>query len=224
MILIVAATPLEVKPIIPSLNTKFGEITSLSNVSTGNVDLLVSGIGGVPMAFHLTKALLSRDYAHVINIGIAGSFSKDIGIGEVVVVDSDTFADYGIDDNGLFKNLFQIKLSNPNEKPFDNGWLNWSHNEEFTFAKEFKRVKAITVETSSGSDDRIANVITQYNPEIETMEGAAVFYSCLQLEIPFICLRGISNYVEPRKIGNWNIEVAVENVCMQAIKVIDSIK
>lgn len=52
----------------------------------------------------------------------------------------------------------------------------------------------------------------KYNPEIETMEGAAVFFVCLKEGIPFFELRSISNMVEPRDINNWNIPLALKNL------------
>jgi len=40
------------------------------------------------------------------------------------------------------------------------------------------------------------------------------------MNVPFVCLRGISNRVEPRNTAGWNITLAVDNVCREAEKVI----
>jgi futalosine hydrolase len=52
----------------------------------------------------------------------------------------------------------------------------------------------------------------QFNPQIESMEGAAVFYVCLKTNINCIQIRTISNNVERRNKNNWNIPLALKNL------------
>ena len=49
------------------------------------------------------------------------------------------------------------------------------------------------------------------------MEGAAFFYVCLCENIPFLQIRAISNYVEQRNEKNWNIPLAIKNLCLTLI-------
>jgi 1,4-dihydroxy-6-naphthoate synthase len=51
-----------------------------------------------------------------------------------------------------------------------------------------------------------------WNPEVETMEGAAFFQGCLIENVPFRALRAISNRVEPRNREAWKLKEAVEAV------------
>ncbi len=44
------------------------------------------------------------------------------------------------------------------------------------------------------------------------MEGAAFFYACLMTQAPFLQIRAISNYVEPRNKDNWNIPLAIDRL------------
>jgi futalosine hydrolase len=44
------------------------------------------------------------------------------------------------------------------------------------------------------------------------MEGAAFHFVCLREEIPFMQIRVVSNYVEPRNKNSWNIPLAIANL------------
>jgi futalosine hydrolase len=68
-----------------------------------------------------------------------------------------------------------------------------------------------------GNSLSIENLIKRLDPEIESMEGAAVFYCCEKMSIPAIQVRAISNYVEPRNKDNWKIGLAVKNLNAWAI-------
>ena len=64
-----------------------------------------------------------------------------------------------------------------------------------------KKVKSITVNTVHANKKSIEKIIKRLNPDIENMEGAAVFKVCNFFNTPCIQLRSISNYVE-KKIKN----------------------
>jgi futalosine hydrolase len=78
-----------------------------------------------------------------------------------------------------------------------------------------KPVDAITVNMATGSDTTRQRLIEKYDPDIETMEGAAFFYICAMENIPFIALRSVSNKVEIRNTYKWNIPVALENLAIK---------
>jgi futalosine hydrolase len=44
------------------------------------------------------------------------------------------------------------------------------------------------------------------------MEGAAVFYVCLNENIPVLQIRSISNYVEDRDTTKWDIPLAIKQL------------
>ncbi len=75
-----------------------------------------------------------------------------------------------------------------------------------------KPVNAITVNTASGTLQTIEKLSKKFNPDIETMEGAAFFYICSGGKIPFLAIRSISNKVEPRNKDNWDIRFALDNL------------
>jgi futalosine hydrolase len=219
MILLTAATKLELYPFLPpKSNAKAGTIIPLYINGVSEIDGLITGIGAGLTAANLGFALGQKKYDLVVNIGIAGSFSEGLAIGNVVTISEDCFADYGVDNRGSFETLFEMGLMSSNEFPFSNTKL------INTFLKvNFPTVKGITVSTASGSEPIIANLRKRYNPDIETMEGAAVFYTCLMANVPFVCIRSISNRVEPRDTSAWNIPLAIENLHTATLDILKSL-
>ncbi len=78
--------------------------------------------------------------------------------------------------------------------------------------RQLKKVKGITINTVHGNKKSISKVISLYQPDVESMEGAAFFYACNKFNIPALQLRSVSNYVERRNVKNWNIPLAVKNL------------
>jgi futalosine hydrolase len=98
-------------------------------------------------------------------------------------------------------------LVNSNEFPFEKGWL---ENTSFSnLNSPLRKVKAITVNTITDDAEYNDRFQKKYHADIETMEGAALHYVCLQEKIPFLQIRGISNYVGERDKMNWKITEAI---------------
>jgi futalosine hydrolase len=206
-LLIVVATEVEV---LPNFRRVGNEFYSLEQYGI-HADVLITGPGSVPTTFALSRVADSYDV--IINAGIAGSFTQQFPLGSVLLVDSDSFADYGVDDNGTFRHIDNVLPHTPKllalselVNPYQ---LNVNINLE--------RVKGITVSTVSGSMERISFIKNIWNAQVETMESAAVFYTCIKLSKPFFCLRAISNYVELRNRKNWQIDLAVRNLWVELL-------
>lgn len=201
-ILITVATELEMAPL-----KKLVAKNSLKR----KPDLLITGIGMTATAYHLTKNNM-KGYDLAVNIGLAGSFKKKISIGEVLNVESDCFADLGAEDGANFLTLAEMGLQKKNQFPYRNGKLFNLTAKKYPVLRELKAVNAITINTVHGGEKSIKNVALKFNPDIESMEGAAFFYVCMMEKIPCIQLRAVSNYVERRNRNNWNIPLALENL------------
>jgi futalosine hydrolase len=174
-----------------------------------DIDLIITGLGTTFTTYFLTKALNLCNYDLVINAGIAGSFRDEISIGTVVNVKSEQFCDFGIEEADQIKTVFDAGFLDPDEFPFHSGRLlnpHWYENLELT------AVHGITGNISHGAAESIARIKKEYDPDIETMEGAAVFYVCLFEKVPFLEIRAISNYVDVRDTGKWDIPTAIENL------------
>jgi futalosine hydrolase len=221
-ILIVAATMREIEPIIEQFRIQNVQNNLLSGkINRYKVDCLGTGMGMVATTYHLTKALDKKNYQLIINAGICGSFRDDLTKGAVVEVLSEQFADFGIDDNGTFRPVFEDKFIERDDFPFHDGLLVNPVKHHFT--SHLVNCAAITVNTITGSAERIALMKQKFKPDIESMEGAAVFYVALSHQLPFVEIRSVSNMVEPRNSKNWNISLAIDKLNSTLIGIFDKI-
>ncbi len=175
-----------------------------------NVDVLITGIGVPSTLYHLQKRLHQVDYDFVIQAGIGGAFTTGLHLGETVLIKEDTFGDLGAEEKNIFTTFFNTGLIDVNEFPFTNGWL--INNSGLPKNTHLKKVKAVTVNKVSDSLLQKKQLVDVFNAQIESMEGAALHYVCLQENISFIQLRSVSNYVGERDKTKWVIKEAIENL------------
>jgi futalosine hydrolase len=201
---------------------KFREIMSYNDrLDSFETDLLITGVGSMATAWSLKQWIILNEKPDLaINAGIAGSFNDRINIGDVVMPVSDCFADAGVEDGENFLTLFESGLINANDFPYKDGLLytDTRYNEKMKSILE--PVRAITVNTATGSETTRGKLLKKFNPDIETMEGATFFYICSREDIPFLALRAISNKVESRNKNNWNIDLALHNLSEKLIDVL----
>lgn len=194
-ILLIAATALEIEPF---------------TTTNSRVDTLITGVGVPAAIYHLQKRIHQIDYDFIIQAGIAGSFSNEIALGRVVLVKQDCFADLGMEEKGNYTPIFNTAFTDKNEFPFTDGWLmNADENLKYI---DLPKAKAITLNKVSDSELQKQQFVQSFNADIETMEGAALHYVCLQEHIPFLQIRSISNHVGERDKTKWKIKEAIENL------------
>jgi futalosine hydrolase len=222
-ILIVAATTKETDGFLSKIVNSQQLCENLWSFSFGNKEyrLLVTGIGSCASTYFLLKEICKKSYNAVWNIGVAGAFSEELKIGEVVNVVTDCFADLGSDDNGKFLSVFDLKLENENAFPFEKGKL---VNKQAECCVDLQKVNGITVNKASGNSEEIDKLIEKYNADVESMEGAAIAFTCIREKIPFLQIRAISNYVAPRKRQNWNIDLALINLHNKIFEIMEKFK
>jgi futalosine hydrolase len=211
-IYIVAATALEIAPTLAYCEAHFKKIgATCFEIGNNKIFLEVHGVG-VPLAmYHIHKYCLQQPTL-IVQIGIAGTFNKEIGLGNVYVIGADRFADIGAQDNDNFVDVFEMGLIKENETPFMYGNLFNTEKPYPAFFTGLQPVNAITVNTVSGDANTIAMLQNKYKPTLESMEGAALHYTCLQEKIAFVQMRAVSNYVTVRDKSSWKIKEAVANV------------
>ncbi len=185
-------------------------------------EVLVTGIGSVSTLWTLSEYLNNKPLpALVINIGIAGSFTGSFPVGSLMFPVTDTFADLGLEDDEKFVPLWQ--WSNREGETVFPGELVCDRSLALIAEQLFTSGKAITVNTVSGSVNTIQKLRSVFDPDIETMEGAAVYYACNMKGIPCIALRAISNMVEIRDTDAWNIPLALESLSEGINRLIEKI-
>lgn len=182
------------------------------------IDVLLTGVGMPIALYHLQKKITENRYNLVIQVGLAGAFTTKFELGETVFVNQDTFGDLGIEEKERFTPIFETDLFNKNEFPFENGWL--VNKNKIIQQSTLEVVKAVTINKVTDKGSIKQQLIDSFNPDIETMEGAALHYVCLHQNIPFIQLRAISNYVGERDKTKWKIDLAISNLHNELIKLL----
>jgi futalosine hydrolase len=203
--LIVAATKQEVQPLLKHFNVAAYEAEGIFQ-SDSEIDLtvLITGVGMVNTAYYMGR------YSHnlydiVINAGICGAFNRNIKIGDLVNVDSDTFSEMGAEDDKEFIKYVDLNLGGTT-----------IYNSQLTLnyepLNELKKVNGITVNKVHGNEESIKKIIDLFNPDVESMEGAAFFRGCSRLSENYFQIRAVSNYVEKRDKSKWDIPLAINNL------------
>lgn len=200
-ILIVAATDFELEAIRKNFDI-------VSKTSTHQYRFLSTGIGVARSTFALAKELLLYPVDFVIQVGLAGSFTSKLNIGDTVWVVKDTFSDLGAQTDGGFLSLKDLALADAD--------FEVSFRQELCphipLPKKLIKVSAITADTIHNQKLRIEEIKKQFNPQVESMEGAAIMNVCNKLNIANIQVRSISNMVAPREENRWNAKVALSSL------------
>ncbi len=191
-LLIVAATKLEIAPFLAT-NYK--------------ADVLITGVGIPATIFNLNEKLADAKYDLVIQAGIAGIFKETFEKSGIVIIEEDTFADIGVDEKGNFRTIFEMGFADENEFPYKSGWL--KNEQEILKKTNLPRVKAITVNKITDDKNQIMKLKDKFNADVESMEGAAFHYVCLQQKVNFLQLRSISNIVGERDKTKWKMGEAI---------------
>ena len=205
-ILLIAATEKEIEPF---------------TATNPAVDFLITGVGVPKTLYHLQKRLHQIEYDFIIQAGIAGSFNTNIKLAQTVIVRQDCFADLGIEEKENYTPVFKTEFADKDGFPFENGWL--INLNDYLLTTNLQTVKAITVNKVSDSELQKQQFVKAFNADIETMEGAALHYVCLQENIPFLQIRSVSNYIGERDKKKWKLKEAIENLNTALSKLINQL-
>ncbi|TCK83000.1 futalosine hydrolase [Albibacterium bauzanense] len=205
-LLVVAATRLEIEPFLQAIKSK-----------SYSIDVLIGGVGMIAISYELGKKLALTKYDALLNVGIAGSFDPNLKLGTVVRVKSDVFSELGAEDDNNFLSIEDMGFGNSIYHENAPSFI------KYNSVSTLRGVKGITVNTVHGNLNSIDIVSKRLKPEIESMEGAAVFYAAQQEGISCLQVRSISNWVEKRNRSNWQIELAIKNLNDWLIKFSDEL-
>ena len=223
-ILIVSATTFEIAALRAHLKAKFVQ-TAEHQFQKGDVKvaLLITGVGLPLTSYALGRVLALDEWNLVINAGIAGSLTERFEPGSVVQVVTERFADLGVEEaDGQFTAVHEMGLVEKGQFPFDDmGRMQNQHAQGFDFLPQAHGISVNRVHGSAGSIEQLK---AKYpDAEIESMEGAACFYACLMEQVPFIQIRSVSNFVEPRNRENWEIDKALSGLNNTLIELLQAL-
>ncbi len=216
-IIITSATVAEWMPSFLEINTLY-----TNNSQRFKVQFHQAGVGMLATCFSLTKLIMEDKPDLIIQAGIAGSFDNKTPLGKVFLVKEEMLGDTGVQEEGKWKDLFDLKLEKSSYHPFEkrklpNPWI------EKLNLLSLPTTNAVTVNTISTNSDKIQQLIKKYNPVLESMEGAALHYVCRETNTAFLQIRSVSNYIGERNKANWKIKEAIENLNKTLIKLVDKL-
>jgi len=216
-VIITAATNGEWMPSFQKINPAYAGTNKRFSVGFHE-----SGVGLLASSVSLMKMFVQETPSLIIQVGIAGCFDKKVPLGKVFAVKDDFAGDIGVMENKVWKDLFDLKLDKPNDAPYEkkslpNPWLS-----QYNLLK-LPTKKGVTVSTISTDKNKIDLYSGRYKATLESMEGAALHYIGRDLNIPFIQIRAVSNYVGERNKAKWNMQEAIYNLNETLLQYLDAL-
>lgn len=211
-LLVAAATTFELELFKRFLEQEF-QLINENHYCRGKLELYIciTGIGAMQTAFQLMEDIAVFNPHFCLQAGVAGAFNRDLPLAGLVIVREELLGDLGVEDNAKYIDMFDLGLMNASEKPFVNKKL-INTFQDFPLKLTLPFVSSLTINTGSGTADTIQFRKEHFECDIESMEGAAFHYVCLKKKLPFLQVRSISNYVEPRDKSKWQMKEAIENL------------
>jgi len=232
MILILTATALEQDRLRESLadptTETFAHRPHVSGALEGvPVSLLETGIGCVNTAQALTAFLETHSPQAVLQVGVGGAYRlSGLGVGDLAVAASETYADAGVatPDGWRPLDLIGIPVLRTGEEdiynviPVDTSLATKAASalEEMDGLKVQSGPFA-TVQQCSGVADLGDVVAERFKAICENMEGAAAAHLAALYGVPFLEVRAISNLVENRDLSKWDLPGAASRVQSAAL-------
>jgi len=211
--LIVAATDGEIMPTVHWLRENH------YRAGKNDYKVLVTGVGAIPTTAALYRCIYDERPDFMIQAGIAGCFDKEKSLGSVFAVEEELLADTGVEENGEWKDIFDMGLTAPDQYPFHRKVLKNPQVENHSIGL-CPVARAVTINTITTRGEKISQIGTKYSPLVESMEGAAFHFCALSEHIPFLQVRSISNYAGERDKRNWKLKEAIENLNHVLIKML----
>jgi futalosine hydrolase len=208
-ILLISATLFEIEPTVNWLRARAereeGNVLHFGSVS---LEVLFTGVGLTATAYALGHRFGSDAVPQLaVQAGVGGAIDPELSLGQVVRITSERFGDAGAEaPDGTHLSLGEIGL-HPG-RPFNQQEV--LEIPAGLAALPFTEVAGVSVNRVNGSAAGIARLRTRFpEAQVESMEGAAFFFACLQAGVEPLQLRAISNYVEVRNREAWKMKEAI---------------
>ncbi len=213
-ILIVSAVIEEQLPIQKTYNQRIA--TACKHIQ---VSFLISGIGILQSTYSILDYIYQHKPDLVIQVGIAGSYQLHYSIGTTTVnIIEEIQGDWGKKIANNWMDIFDLGYIEVNQFPYQKKWMKnpWIEKYKIDF---LPLAIGVTVNQISDEEQR-GRITSTYNPDVETMEGASLFYTCLKMNTPFLQIRSISNKVGVVNKSEWDIKGALESLHNQVIQLL----
>lgn len=201
--------------IAAATSTELEAMTKIS-INAHSLTYCTHGIGMIAATFHLQQ-LCARKPDLIIQCGLAGTYNDTFNIGDTVVVETE-MSDTGAENDDELLSIFDLNLADPEQFPYRQAALPCPFLQSTPL--NLKKAIGLTVNCSSGNQQTVDRRKLKYKADIESMEGAALHYTALMSDIPFLQIRSISNRVEKRNRAGWNIPLALRNNALEIEKLL----
>lgn len=142
------------------------------------VDILETGVGVYQTTYKLTKVLSQQKYHLALKLSFGNSYKEEIPIGRVLNIINEKPGDFGMLENGDWKDHYDFGLlKNSDEPQVRGGFINMT-NAYMNIFTSFKKVVGLTV-------NNYADLSTyqlrkeKYKADCETGDGLGFVYPCM---------------------------------------------
>ncbi len=216
---IIGAMQMEVDELKESLsdisNVEYSGVTFVcGKMNEVEVVAAVCGIGKVFAAICAEAMILKFDVDMVVNIGVAGSLTKDLGVLDVALADQVVQHDMDTspigDPVGLLSGINEIFL------PTDDKMRALMQQ-----CLEDRKIKYLVGTVATGdqfiaSDERRVWIRNHFGAIAAEMEGGSIGHVCYINKVPFLILRSISD----SEGGAMDYQTFAEKAAIQSIEVV----
>ena len=187
--------------------------------------------GGIGKAAAAAATITLLHYCRpeaLLLFGCGGAYPHSgLEIGDLALAETEIFGDEGVATAHGFADLAAMGLPmRQGDEPLFNTWPTDRTLQELaqpallelagTQGIKLATGAFVTVSTCTGTAARAIEIEARTGGICENMEGAAVALACRQLSVPLLEIRGISNLVEDRDTGRWDLAAGM-TVAQQAV-------
>jgi futalosine hydrolase len=204
MLLLTVATEKEIGPLKEEL------------AGIAEVELFVTGMGPVAAAASLGSYLgrCPGSIEGVLNIGVAGAYiDSGLTLLDLCLARQEFLGDFGICMEEGIRDFDPGISGDAAPLLFDNVLVSQLRDILKKHDTVFAETNFVTVNCCTGTAERGRFLRNRYAAGCENMEGAAVAMVCSLFAIPCAELRCVSNMVENRETGKWQLVEAIEKIC-----------
>ena len=180
---------------------------------SGDIDVLITGVGIFQTTYHLTNALHESDYDMVLTAGIAGDFDPDRPLCQTFAVTKTAFADCGFEGyDGRFVPVTGSIFLDANDYPFHNGYIYNKESDQLATRLSLPTATVDTVCRTCTDEAYVAKMLREFPADLETMESASFSYVCAKRHVKYAEIRCTSNHIVPKTKEKWQLDTSLQTL------------
>ncbi|MFZ6874148.1 hypothetical protein ACO0LF_18985 [Undibacterium sp. Di27W] len=173
---------------------------------------IVSGVGLTATAHASLQAIYEYEPDLLIMAGIAGAYPhSSFKLGDVALVESEVEGDLGFFTPDGFTHLAHLPIDMEFER------RHTLHCPHIPAGTGLPRARSMSLNAA------MAHYVDTEFVDLENMEGAAFFYTCLRENQPFLELRAVSNFVNVDN-DEWDMQGSIKAMTKALHQLLDDIQ